>query len=287
MTRQPRRRSWRSCSLPETMMQVGTSKNGRAKFSKWRMTHAKSHGNVQLGKYGSPMIQHDMDDQILEPLHYAELGLPKYPWKYGILENASDDARELIANKLDKWKHPVDTRTAEDGRDARQKWFTGASWSTFCAGRKGSPGGPKAIAELMLIVAEDMQQRGVTLPHRASSTTTNAIVAAEVAPYAPPPNRVEDGGAREGGGGGASMHFLHGTPLLQPRLSRTRRTWLTRHSSQRSQNSSAYHRRCGARGRPVGHRHHPQPLRVSGNDHHQRAALLRRLFRLVLPGYVF
>ena len=162
---------------------------------------------MQPGKYGSPMLQHDMDDQILEPLHYAELGLPKYPWKYGILENASDDARELIANKLDKWKHPVDTRTAEDGRDARQKWFTGASWSTFCAGRKGSPGGPKAIAELMLIVAEDMQQRGVTLPHRASSTTTNAIVAAEVAPYAPPPNRVEDGGAREGGGGRGKHAF--------------------------------------------------------------------------------
>ena len=39
------------------------------------------------------MIQHDLDNQILEPLHYAELGVPKHSWKYGILENAFDDAR--------------------------------------------------------------------------------------------------------------------------------------------------------------------------------------------------
>lgn len=42
-----------------------------------------------------------------------------------------------------------------------QKWFTGEAWSSFCAGERGSPGGPVGIATLMLIVAEDMQRQGV------------------------------------------------------------------------------------------------------------------------------
>ena len=33
---------------------------------------------------------------------------------------------------------------------------------TFCAGERGSPGGPVAIAKLATIMAEDMQQRGVS-----------------------------------------------------------------------------------------------------------------------------
>lgn len=168
------------------------TKAGVARFSKWRMAHAHAHANVQPGRYGAPMLQHDLENQILEPLHYAELGVPKLPWKYGILENASDDARELIAEKLRGWRHPLDTKRKEDGRDSRQKWFTGAAWSSFCAGLKGSPGGPKAIAELVLIVAEDMQQRGVSLPHSGSIKAGGGTVAT-----VPPPPR-DTWGSRRG-----------------------------------------------------------------------------------------
>ena len=34
---------------------------------------------------------------------------------------------------------------------------------SFCGGTRGSPGGPRAIAALMKIVADDMQERGVTI----------------------------------------------------------------------------------------------------------------------------
>ena len=157
------------------------TKTGVARFSRWRMAHAHAHANVQPGKYGEPMLQHDLDRQILEPLHLAELGIPKTAWKYGILENASDDARALISEKLHGWKHSLDTKRKEEGRDSRQKWFTGGAWWSFCAGHKGSPGGPKAIAEIVLIIAEDMQQRGVTLPHRGTSKAgeSAAIVVTE------------------------------------------------------------------------------------------------------------
>lgn len=137
-----------------------STKAGKAAFSKWRMAHAHAHLNVQPGVYGRPMFHHDMDDQILDSLHLAELGLPKIPWKHGILNNCSDDARQRISDKLTEWRHPLDCRRKEDGRVRAQKWFTGERWCTFCAGERGSPGGPIAIATIVLIVAEDMQLQG-------------------------------------------------------------------------------------------------------------------------------
>ena len=85
-------------------------------------------------------------------------------WKYGILENASDDAREEISSKLSGWKHGlvVDTKRKDAGRDSRAEWFTGAKWATFCKGESGSPGGPMTIAELAKIIADDLQKRGST-----------------------------------------------------------------------------------------------------------------------------
>ena len=46
------------------------------------------------------MLFFDFSDIILDLLHMAQLGIPKTPWKHGILNNASDDARELISAKL-------------------------------------------------------------------------------------------------------------------------------------------------------------------------------------------
>ena len=134
---------------------------GKAAFSKWRMAHAHSHWNVQPGKFGAPFLLHHFDRQILDPLHLSELGAPKTPWKHGILNNASDDARAAIADKLAEWKHPLDTRRKDNNRVRHQKWFTGEKWATFCSGKGGSPGGPVAIATLVLIIAKDLQARGV------------------------------------------------------------------------------------------------------------------------------
>ena len=148
--------------VAEAELAANTTKAGKTAFSKWRMEHAHRHFNVQPGAYGKPMLHYDMDHFILDLLHLAELGIPKTPWKHGILNNASDDARDRIDEKLRGWKHPLDCRRKDDNRSRAQKWFTGEAWASFCAGQRGSPGGPIAIAEIVLVIADDMQQRGVT-----------------------------------------------------------------------------------------------------------------------------
>jgi hypothetical protein len=160
----------------EKKLSADDSKKGKAAFSKWRMAHAASHFNVQPGEYVKPMFWHDFCDQILDALHLAELGLPKTPWKHGILNNASDDAREAISEQLKQWKHPLDTRRKDNNRIGAAKWYTGEKWHTFCAGESGSPGGPVAMATLVIIIADDMQQRGVDIG--ADETTAAAMPAA-------------------------------------------------------------------------------------------------------------
>ena len=145
----------------EARLAADKTKAGKARFSKWRMEYAQKHGNVQPGLYGEPMLRHDLDSQLLDPLHLAELGVPKTPWKHGVLNNASDDARERISEQLKEWKHPLDCRRKEDNRCRADKWFTGEAWASFCAGTGGSPGGPRAIAALVKIIADDLQLRGV------------------------------------------------------------------------------------------------------------------------------
>ena len=39
----------------------------------------------------------------------------------------------------------------------------GAAWRTFVMGERGSPGGPRALANLVMILAEDLQQNGVSV----------------------------------------------------------------------------------------------------------------------------
>lgn len=92
----------------EARLAAVNTKKGKTAFSKWRMMHAQTHHNVQPGAYGAPMLEHNLQDQILDPLHYSKLGLGKTPWKHGILNNASDDAREAISAQLKEWKHPLD-----------------------------------------------------------------------------------------------------------------------------------------------------------------------------------
>ena len=107
------------------------------------------------------MFHHHMDRQVLDALHLGALGLPKTPWKHGILNNASDDARQKIADRLKDIGHPLDTRRKDDNRSRSQKWFAGERWLTFCAGQRGSSGGPQEIAKIVKIIADDLEARGV------------------------------------------------------------------------------------------------------------------------------
>ena len=140
----------------EAELAADTTKKGKSRFSDWRMAHAKCHHNIQPGLFGAPFLEHDMSHQIIDPLHLAQLNMPKIPWKHGLLVHASDDCRELISEKLKSWNHPLDCRRKDDNRVRAQKWFTGEAWCAFAAGYRGSPGAPVAIATLLLMVAEDM-----------------------------------------------------------------------------------------------------------------------------------
>eukprot|EP00327_Prymnesium_parvum_P016939 CAMPEP_0113279658 /NCGR_PEP_ID=MMETSP0008_2-20120614/27305_1 /TAXON_ID=97485 /ORGANISM="Prymnesium parvum" /LENGTH=848 /DNA_ID=CAMNT_0000129863 /DNA_START=26 /DNA_END=2570 /DNA_ORIENTATION=- /assembly_acc=CAM_ASM_000153 len=157
----------------ERRLAADDTKKGKATFSAWRLKHAHSHSNIPPGCYGRPMFDHHFDQQILDALHLGALGLPKTPWKHGVLNNASDDARVEIGNYLKSISHPLDTRRKDDNRSRAQKWFTGERWLSFCAGERGSPGGPQAIAQIVKIIADDLEARGAC---RGSAPAVEAIV---------------------------------------------------------------------------------------------------------------
>ena len=48
-------------------------------------------------------------------------------------------------------------RAKQNGRNASQKFFIGGAWDGFCNRDKKSPGGPKAIAEFLLTMLEDLK----------------------------------------------------------------------------------------------------------------------------------
>ena len=115
------------------------------------------------------------------------------------MNNASDDARDAISEKLSAWNHPLDTRRKDNNRIASAKWFTGERFSSFMKGERGSPGGPIAIATMVMIIADDMQKRGVD---KGSGEPEEAVA---IAP-APSGNRGNGsrGSASRGGRGGRS-----------------------------------------------------------------------------------
>ena len=111
------------------------AEEAKVKFSTWRMLHAWKgsvhHFNVPPGLYGCPLFRHHFRRQILDALHLALLGLPKTPWKFSIKNNASDDARVKLSEKLSEWRHGLDMKRKDAGRVREQKWFTGEKWKKW------------------------------------------------------------------------------------------------------------------------------------------------------------
>ena len=177
---------WEALLAQEKKLAAVLTKSGKAAFSKWRMAHAKKHFNIQPGEYGAPFFHYDLDDFLLDLLHLAELGIPKTPWKHGLLNNCSDDSRAAISAYLSEIKHPLDTRRKDDGKSRADKWFSGEKFASFCRGDKGSPGGPVAIAKCVKIIADDMQLRGVTVGGGDESTPTPTPAQATLAQLCAP-----------------------------------------------------------------------------------------------------
>ena len=161
---------WAALLAEEKLLAAVLTKTGKAAFSAWRMAFARKHFNIQPGEYGAPFFHYDLNDFILDLLHMAELGIPKTPWKHGVLNNCSDEARVTISDYLSSIKHSLDTKRKDDGKSRVDKWFSGEKFASFCRGDKGSPGGPIAIATCVKIIADDMQMRGVTVGSGSAET---------------------------------------------------------------------------------------------------------------------
>ena len=105
--------------------------------------------------------------------------LPKSPWQWGLLNHMSDDGRERVQTKLKEYGFPLDLRD--------NKFFSGGAWDGFCNGDKKSPGGPKAIAEFLLIMLDDLKTRGVAVDG-------DEVDAAPIAAPAPAPAQTSASG---------------------------------------------------------------------------------------------
>ena len=142
----------------EARLLADQTKKGIAAHTKWRLEHGHAHYNTQPHSAGEGTFDVDLSSQqYLCNLHGPLLNLPKHsPWSHGILRNASDDGCTSISETLKLMKHPLDCRKKDAGRVKQEKWFTGERYQTFVKGGRGSPGGPKAIAQIVMCLATDL-----------------------------------------------------------------------------------------------------------------------------------
>jgi len=84
-----------------------------------------------------------------------------------------------LETKLKEYGFPLDLRD--------NKFFSGGAWDGFCNGDKKSPGGPKAIAEFLLIMLDDLKTRGVEVDG-------DEVDAAPIAAPAPAPAQTSASG---------------------------------------------------------------------------------------------
>ena len=144
----------------EAVLLADKSKKGVAAHTKWRLDHGHKHYNVQPLLAGEGTFDVDMaTQQYLCDLHGPLLNLPKHsPWSHGILRNASDDGAAAISETLKLMQHPLDCRKKDAGRVKQEKWFTGERYGSFVKGGRGSPGGPKAMAQIVMCLATDLMR---------------------------------------------------------------------------------------------------------------------------------
>jgi hypothetical protein len=228
---------------------AAVDKKARTAWSKRRYDAARTHHNMPPGAYGRPMLEHDMKDQILDSLHLGLLNMPKIAWKYAILNNCSDRARELIDAYLKTIKHPLDTRRKEDNRNRAQKWYSGERLISLLNGHRGSPGGPMVFAKIVFLIAEDLQSRGVD------------VGAGEATPVAATASAAGWGGRGRGQGKGRGRaHFAAGAAGVM----------------NETVGSSTSTPAAGAAGPSQGVRHVPSAMEEAADPEHLR--IIREVF---------
>ena len=91
----------------------------------------------------------------------------------------ADEGRDAISADLNFFKHPIDCRRKDKGQEKREKWFTGERFVSLCNGSRGSPGGPKLFARVLLTLADELlagasatrQQQPAPAPPRPAAPT--------------------------------------------------------------------------------------------------------------------
>ena len=100
------------------------------------------------------------------------------------LATVADDGRDAISEDLKYFKHPLDCRRKDKGQEKREKWFTGERMVSLCNGGRGSPGGPKVFARVLLTLADELL---------AGATAAKQAPAPAPAPVAQPQAAVQRG----------------------------------------------------------------------------------------------
>jgi hypothetical protein len=166
----------------EAPLLADVTPKGVRKYADFRMGHAATHGNVQVGEYGQPLIHHNMVNQVPEPLHGLKLNLLKVGDKHAYLNHMSDPARESCSDYMTYIKHPLDTRRKESCKGHRgEKWHNGEALGSLIDGHRGSPGGAIVYAEKALIISADL-----LAGESPSASLATAEPTAKPTPPAPP-----------------------------------------------------------------------------------------------------
>eukprot|EP00965_Chrysotila_dentata_P208622 6184803-Pleurochrysis_carterae.AAC.5 len=149
---------------------------------------------------GRCSLDSDLDQPILDALHLAKLGLPKTPWKFGIMNNASCEKR---------------------ARRSASSLLSGSTPSTAgvkitivfarTSGERGSPGTPIAIATIVVIIAKDLQARGVDVGESERDVANDADTGE-------PPTASRSGNGSKGGRGGRGSKGGRGRAAFASRV---------------------------------------------------------------------
>ena len=106
---------------------------GKKAVAKRATAYSVLHPTGQT-EHEPPILNLDMDDIIVDPLHCLFLNLPKTLWKYCFGDRMTNSQREAVAEYLSEIGCALDIRAKGDGRDAGRKWFTGAIFQRFVEG---------------------------------------------------------------------------------------------------------------------------------------------------------
>ena len=165
---------------------------GKKAFKARVNTFRKLHPLAQ-GEFETPILELDMEDIIIDPLHALCLNLPKTFWKYAFGDRMVNEQRELVADYLLEIGCPLDIRAKGDGRDANRKWFSGAVFQQFVEGNDtNNPGWISNMQEILEIIFVKSPVPAVDAPAQPTCPKSSPAVAP-----------IEMNATKRNGGGGA------------------------------------------------------------------------------------